>query len=346
MSTNHQNKEEEVDLGSLFIIIGNGFKKLFNFIWKVLLGLFDFIIAILLFIKGNIVKLTIAAIIGAGIGTFLEYKKETTYGSDLLVEPNFKSSRQLYNNVSFYNDLIKQKDTSSLVKIFKIDKNQAGSLRKFEVSPVVTDNDVLELYDELILSVDTLTAKSYSFAQFKKVFTDYDYKVHAIHVEATDNKVFSKLDDVIISSIVENEYFNRLKKLTRENLYRTDSLLKSNLVQIDSLRKVYMEVLLEEAGKESSGTTIDLGGENRTTKELELFQTNRTINKDLKEVSEEISEKSEVINVISNFQPVGYEIKGIERNYIFILAGAGMLIVFAFLMLKALNTYLEEYKNK
>ena len=31
MSTK-QNNEEEVDLGSLFIIIGNGFKKLFNFI--------------------------------------------------------------------------------------------------------------------------------------------------------------------------------------------------------------------------------------------------------------------------------------------------------------------------
>ena len=42
MSINQQNKEEEVDLGSLFVIIGNGFKKFFQFIGKILLGYFTF----------------------------------------------------------------------------------------------------------------------------------------------------------------------------------------------------------------------------------------------------------------------------------------------------------------
>ena len=34
MSINQQNKEEEVDLGSLFVIIGNGFKKFFSVYWE------------------------------------------------------------------------------------------------------------------------------------------------------------------------------------------------------------------------------------------------------------------------------------------------------------------------
>ena len=34
------------------------------------------------------------------------------------------------------------------------------------------------------------------------------------------------LDDVIISSVIKNEYFNKIKKLTNENLFRTDSLLE------------------------------------------------------------------------------------------------------------------------
>lgn len=347
MSTNQQNREEEVDLGSLFIIIGNGFKKLFNFIWKILLGLFHFLMLILLFIKGNIIKLSIAAIIGGGIGAYIEFfNKETTYGSDLLVQPNFKSSRQLYNNINYYNDLVKQRDTSLLMSTFKLNKDEAGKLRLFTIKPVVNDNDILELYDELVLSIDTLTVKSYSFAQFKKAFTDYDYKIHTVHAESTDNKVFSKLDDVIISSIVENRYFDRLKSLTRENLYRTDSLLRKNLTQIDSLRQVYMTVMVEEAKKQTGGTNIDLGGDNEKAKELDLFQTSRIINKDLKDVSEEISEKSEVINVISNFQPVGYEIKGLGQNYIFILAGMAVVVVSILVLLIKLNSYLESYKNK
>ena len=39
-----------------------------------------------------------------------------------------------------------------------------------------------------------------------------------------------------------------------------------------------MEVMIEEAKKQTTGTSIDLGGEKRTTKELELFETNRKIN--------------------------------------------------------------------
>jgi len=226
MSTNQQNKEEEVDLGSLFIIIGNGFRKFFEFLWKILTGLFHFLILILLFLKDNIVKLGIAAVIGGAIGGYVEFNKETMYGSDLLLQPNFKSSKQLYDNVNFYNDLVVQKKYDLLQKTFGIDSTEASSIRKFEVAPIRSENDILESYDELVLSIDTLTIKSYSFAQFRKAFTDFDYKVHQVHVEATNSEVFPKLDDVIISSIVENNYYNRVKTITRENLYRTDSLLR------------------------------------------------------------------------------------------------------------------------
>jgi hypothetical protein len=214
------------------------------------------------------------------------------------------------------------------------------------VSPIQTDNDIVEAYDELILSIDTMTVKSYSFAQFKRAFTEFDYKVHQVHVEATNNKVFAKLDDVIIASIVENDYYNRVKTITRENLYRTDSLLRKNLDQVDSLRQVYMQVMLEEAKKQSTGTQIDMGGSGKTTKELELFQTNRMLNRDLKDVSEDISDKSEVINVISNFQPVGYEIRGLSKNSIVIFAALAFIAMIGIILLLKLNKFLESYKSK
>ena len=40
MSTNQNNHEEEVDLGSLFVIIGKGFSKIFNFIGNIFRGIF------------------------------------------------------------------------------------------------------------------------------------------------------------------------------------------------------------------------------------------------------------------------------------------------------------------
>ena len=347
MSTNQkqQNNEEEVDLGSLFIIIGKGFSKFFNFIGSIFKGIFDFLIEILLFLKKNFIKIGLSTIFGAICGFFLQSNSSEKYGSDLLLEPNFKSVMQLYNNIQFYNDLVKQKDTIGLVNTFNLSKEDAASLKKFTVEPIVNENDIINGYNEFITEVDTTTVRSYSFDEFKASFSDYDYKIHKVQVISEKNNVFNKLENKIISSIVENKYFKRLKELTNENLNRTDSVYRENLAQIDSLRKVYMTVMIEEAKKQSTGTSIDLGGEKRTTKELELFETNRRINSDLKDLADQKAAEFEVINVISNFQPVGYEIKGVTKNYIFILGALSAALMIVFLLLLKINKFLENYKK-
>ncbi|KGL62092.1 hypothetical protein [Polaribacter sp. Hel1_85] len=345
MSTNQNNNEEEVDLGSLFVIIGKGFAKFFNFIGNIFKGIFHAIISVLIFLKENIIKIGIATVIGFGIGLFWQIKTETKYGSDLLVQPNFKSARQLYNNINYYNDLVKQKDTLGIQNTFKLDKNTAASLKKFTIEPIINENDIINSYNDFIIEVDTTTVNSYSFDDFKVSFTDYDYKIHKISVIAGKNDVFKSLDEVIISSVVKNKYFDRKKTLTNVNLNRTDSLLLQNLGQVDSLRKVYMQVMIEESKKLSNGTNIDLGGEKRTTKELELFETNRRINKDLKDLTEDRSEKYEVINIVSNFQDIGYEIKGVIKNKAVQLAILGAVLMILILLLKQLNSYLNNYKK-
>ena len=345
MSTNQKNSEEEVDLGSLFVIIGKGFSNLFNFIGNIFKGIFHFIMAILIFLKENILKIAIAGIIGIIAGVFVEAKSSVKYGSELLLEPNYNSARQLYNNVNYYNDLVKQEEIVSLQNIFSLDSASAASLLKFEIEPLIIDSDIINSYDNLIGSVDTLTIKSYEYDNFKRSFTDFDYKIHKVTVIAEKNNVFDKLDDVIISSVVNNAYFKRLKVLTNENLNRTDSLYRESLTQIDSLRMVYMKVMLEEARKQTSGTNIDLGGDKKTTKELELFETSREINADLKNIASEKSTKYEVINVISSFQPVGYETKGITKNYGFLLGVLGVGLMITALLLIKLNKYLDNYKK-
>jgi hypothetical protein len=350
MSTTNQTKNttnasEEVDLGSLFLIIGKGFARFFNFIGSIFTGFFHLIIKMLIFLRKNIVKIGVAAIIGGVVGVFLESKKIDTFESELLLEPNFNSTRQLYDNVNYYNNLVKQKDTAELEKIFKLDKLSAASLKKFIIEPFENQNDIINSYNSFVLAVDTTTVKSYTFKDFQKEFTDYDYKFHTVRVIAEKNNVFDKLDEVIISSVVKNKYFNRLKMLTNENLNRTDSLFRVNLSQIDTLRQVYMNVMLEEAKKQTTGTNIDLGGDKNTTKELDLFETNREINASLKNIATEKSRKYEIINVISNFQPIGAKLEGIKNNFIFLLATLCPVLMIFYLLLAQLNSYLLSYKK-
>lgn len=345
MSTNQQNNEEEVDLGSLFKIIGKGFSNLFNFIGNIFKGIFHFFILILLFLKKNAIIIGGAFILGGAVGFFLQKTKSDIYTSQMLVEPNFDSAKQLYNNISFYNDLVKQKDTLGLMETFGIKKTAAVSLKSFSIEPVFNENDIINSYNDFIIKADTTTVKSYTFDEFKAAFTDLDYRIHKIDVTSKQNDVFTKLDEVIISSVINNKYFKRLKELTNENLNRTDSVYRRNLSQIDSLRKVYMQVMIEEAKKQTSGTNIDLGGEKRTTKELELFETNKKINNDLRNIVLDKSKKYEVVNVISNFQPIGHQIKGITKNYTFQLAVLASGLVVLILLLIQLNKYLDNYKK-
>lgn len=347
MSTNQPNnkKEEEVDLGSLFVIIGKGFSKFFNFIGNIFKGIFHAIISVLIFLKDNIVKIGIASIIGLIGGIFLQVKTTDKFGSDMLVQPNFKSANQLYNNINYYNDLVKQKDTANLQITFNLDKQAAGSLKKFTIEPIANQNDIINSYNDFIKSVDTTTVKSYTFEEFKTSFTDLDYEIHRISVIADSNNIFKNLEDVIISSVEKNKYFTRLKELTNESLNRTDSILRENLSQVDTIRKVYLQVMVEEAKKQTGGTNIDLGGDKKTTKELELFESNRKINADLRNLAKDKSEEYEVINVISNFQPIGYEIKGVTENKAFQLAVLGALAMIMILLLIKLNKFLNNYKK-
>ena len=351
MSTNQQkensrsNNEEEVDLGSLFVIIGKGFSNFFNFIGNIFKGIFHFFISILIFLKENSFKIGIAAIIGFAVGIFLEIKSSDTYSSVMLVQPNFKSVSQLYNNINYYNDLVEQKDTLGIQNTFNLDKETAASLKEFSIEPIANENDIINAYNDFVLEVDTATVSSYTFEDFKASFKDLDYKTHEINVIAEKNDVFNKLDEIIISSVVKNKYFSRVKELTNENLNRTDSLLRQNLGQVDSLRKVYMQVMIEEAKKQSNGTSIDLGGEKRSTKELELFATKRNLNSELTDVVIDKSEKYEVVNVISNFQPVGYKIGGVSENKAVQFSILGILLMVLILLFTKINTYLGNYKK-
>jgi hypothetical protein len=106
-----------------------------------------------------------------------------------------------------------------------------------------------------------------------------------------------------------------------------------------------MKVMLLQANNPSVGTNIDLAGENVSNKETELFFVNKRINEDLEEITKDKSRESEILNIISNFQSIGKEIKGITKNYIFLLSflSAGLMILF--LLLERLNKYLDNYKK-
>ena len=345
MSTDKNKNEEEVDLGSLFVIIGKGFNHLFNFIGSIFKGIFHFLIITLIFFKQHFLKILASGLLGFIFGAYLDYNKEVIYESKMIVKPNFYSTKQLYGNILFYNVLVNQKEYKLLMETFKISQEEAESLREFSIKPIINENDIIISYDELAVSVDTLAIKDYNIESFKESFTNYDYFNHEIKVKSTQNKIFKKFDKIILSSILENDYFKNVKESENSNLDRSYNLYDKNISQIDTLRKVYEKVLLEDAKNSSSGTNINMSGEIKNLADIELFKINRNLDSYLTKIIEEKSEKDKIINVISSFQKVGNVSGGILKSSKFIYFSIGFIAMVLFLLLMKLNTFLDKYNK-
>ena len=351
MSEQNQHKDtpDEVDLGQVFRMIGEGLNKLFNFIWAVLKGVFNIIILFILFVRRHVLKFAMAVIVGAGIGYLLDRTQETVYGASLIVEPNFGSTQQLYKNIQYYNNLVAQGDTLLLASTFNLTSEEAASIRELEIKAVENQNSTLQAYNKFLRqAIDSTLRKNYSYEDFKNNVSEDDYSIHEIRVTALKNNIFRALQPVIIGSVTENTYFNIKKQIALGNLKRNDSVLKSAMAEVDSLRNIYTEVLLAEAKRENpQGTTsIVLAENSRKYNELELFNTKIRLKDELNENQIQRAESLEVINIISSFQPVGYKVNIIYKKYYFIFGIAGASLMFLYLVFKELNTFLNAYQIK
>ena len=336
-------QDDEVDLGNLFKIIGKGFKNLFNAIGQFFKSVFHYFILLLLFFRNNALKLGIAVFIGSVIGLYLDLTLPKQYSSSMIVEPNFKSAQQLYQNINFYHELVKQKDLNLLAQTFQIPVSEASKLKGFYIEPLKNENEKYEFFNDFIEEVDTTTIKNIDIIEFKKGFTDYDYKYHQIKVKSLSNIIFEKLSTPIISSIQNNSYYKYQKKINDENLFQNEKVLVKSLQEVDTLRKIYNEVLITEAKKAEMGTNITLAQGVKKTDELELFNESLKLNEELINNNKEKAETTDILNVVSTFSKVGIKERSLLKKMTAILGLGFGLLMLIFILLKQLNSYLLKY---
>ncbi|SHG58727.1 hypothetical protein [Flagellimonas flava] len=340
------NSTEEIDLGQLFQMIGKTFERFFNFIGRIFKVIFHLIILLLLFIQKNIILLTVAVIIGGVAGYFLDKRLPEKYISKMVVEPNFNSVQQLYNNIDFYNDLAEAQDSTTLATALDITEHEAGSIKKIFVDSYSDENQKIKLFDKFISELDTTTIKTIDFDNYLKNFNSLDARFHRISVVSTDSRVAKKLQPAIVGSISVNDYFKLQKRINDENLDLQERIYNQQLTEIDSLQSLYRTVLVKEADKPMQGTNINLAenGESQN-KELALVQEREVIKEKLVELNEERANKSEIVNVISDFPSRGVEQKGLLRSYKVLMPLILFGLILSILGIIGLNKYLKKYNS-
>lgn len=337
---------EEIDLGSVFKAIGTVFNRLFKFIGNIFKALFEVVILFLLFIQKHFIKFAIAGIVGLGLGIYLDTIKEPKYISTMVLEPNFNSVQQLYNNIEFYNALAKAKDYFALSEALNIPKKEASYIKRFSVESFSDENQKVQLFDRFVRSLDTTTQKTIDMESYLENFNSLDARFHTVTVVATNNTIAKKIQPSVINSISRNEYFNLQKGISDININLQDSIYNKQIREIDSLQLLYKKVMLKEAEKEMQGTNISLADNgSKENKELSLINKMEDIKSSLVDLNEERANKSSILNVISDFPNKGVKESGLLKSYKFIIPCLLIGLLMLFFALVSLNTYLKNYKK-
>ncbi|GGG38925.1 hypothetical protein GCM10011414_05310 [Croceivirga lutea] len=335
---------DEMDLAQLFELIARGFQKLFNFIGSIFKGLFNLLILLLLFIQKNFIVLTAAILIGGVMGYVLDSLKAEKYISRMVVEPNFNSVQQLYNNIDFYNDLAKANDSVALAEALEISVPDASTVKKIFVDSYSDENQKIKLFDDFVRDLDTSTVKAIDLESYLRNFNSLDARFHQVTLISTNSFVAKKAQPAIVKSISSNDYFKLQKKINDENILLQDTIIQNQLKEIDSLQQLYKTVLVKEADKPMQGTNINLAesGESNN-KELALVQEREILKNRLVRLNQEKANKSSILNVISDFPRRGVKVKGILNSYKFLVPLILLGLTLLFLGGKGLNNFLKRY---
>jgi len=352
-NSNTPNTSEEVDLGQLFKLIGNAFDRFFNFFITIFKRIFLAFVWLVFFVKKRIIILALAGISGLIIGVLKGKSSVPKYESSVTVVQNYPTGENLYNAVSYYNDLVRQGDYETLVTVLNLDTEKAESILSFQVEPVVSKNDKLLAFNDYVKKLDSLAATKIEYEDFLRNNEDYTYKYQQVQISSTQRNSFKSVFESIVESINTNPFFINEQNKDIASLNKTKEGLELALVKSDSLQSTYKRVLEQGLSSDKAseiGITFEGSGETDKTKEYELYKSDLELRKELVEIERELLDKQFIIETISNKQDSGFasNTKNLFGNeYSVKLYYTIVLFLLAFIILLGLEffKFLEKYKT-
>ncbi|MCF7566765.1 hypothetical protein L3X37_00080 [Sabulilitoribacter arenilitoris] len=347
-------QSEEVDLGQLFKLIGNAFERFFKFIGNILNNLFLAFVWMVFFLKKHFIKFVIAGIIGIALGILLEKTSEPVYKSYITVKQNYPTGENLYNSIAYYNDLVKQRDSSTLKGVLDIKNLNVSSILEFEVESIVSENDKLKSYDKYLKELDSTLASTIDYKMYIKNSKDHTHKYQQITIKSKERDNFKTVFDRIIDNIKTNKYFKREQTKDLIELKNEKQAINESLNKSDTLLSVYQKAIVKSAENNNDlQTKITIDGKNTgsTTKEFELYNKVIELRERVVNIDRAIADKEEIIEVLSSKQDSGsidnrIEIFGKSLNskvfYAIVLTLVLLLILLGLDFIK----FLERFKEK
>ena len=247
---NDQNSSDEIDLGQLFKMIGNGLNKIGTWFLRVFL-----------YFKKNILILAVLGIVGIGAGYGLGKILTRLKKTEIIVKPNFESKDYLYGVVQEIQSKIKGKDTAFFNEL-GIDLEAIHKF-KVDIAPVQESNAKSNLEEDLkyLEYLGDLKGESSIKQVIKNVVLASSYVNHKITFYYKEADLGQEAAKRIMEYINGNEYFKELKGIYLANAEERIEENKTLIEQIDVLIGNYSKALGNKSKQSTGDGMVMLGGE-------------------------------------------------------------------------------------
>ena len=347
-------QSEEVDLGQLFKLIGNAFNSFFQFISNIFKAIYDVLLIIIIHIFKRLKWYIGAIVLGVVIGYFIDKNLPYLYGANMQVETKYNSARQVYENISFLNQLAAiDKDSVELAKLLEITPKEAASIKGFSIEPNIDENDKIKLFSDFRSQLDSLTRSTYTYKNYIEGLTYYSFENHQIEVKSLNKFIFQKINKSLAKELANNPYLEEIKEVTLKNLTLKEIALEEQTKALDSLKNTYLNIRKTESEKESikpgSGTNLFLGEnkqQNLIVDETKLVERQLDLNEEKLKVYTDLIENKYVVNIISEFPRAGYDIGKLTDKVKVMLPLLFVLITLLIFIGLGLKKYLKKAEER
>ena len=308
-TTSNPQPSEEVDLGQLFKMIGNGFRRLFQFIGSIFKQLFLAFVWLVFFLKKRAIILLIAAAVGIALGLVLNKTSPPIYKSSISVKQNYPTGENLYGSIEYYNGLLKDRDYEVLGRVLGIGEDVSNKIVGFSIEPIITDNDRVVMFDQYITELDSLAASKVEYEAFIDNIEDYKHRNQQISIKSTTRANFKAVFTNIVDNINSNSFFKNEQAKDIFELEESKAAIEQALVQSDSLQRTYKRVLEQQTDAKSGaeiGITFEGDNDIDKTREYDLYLNDIRLRKELVDINRRLNDIENIVDAISSKQESGF----------------------------------------
>lgn len=316
---------DEIDLGQLFQMIGNGLNKLFNWF----LGVF-------IYFKKNFFILLALVIVGGLIAFGLNQIVVKNLKTEVIVKPNLESKGYLYDVVNEIQSKIKANDTTFFSEI----GIKLASLKGYEISIDQTldtenpDNDLeylelLEKFQDNGLVTDIIRTEILNKSSL-------NHRITFLFKDAAQGEKFSQK---VMQYINSNSYYSELTQINQTNAQERIKQDEALISQIDGLIKRYSDKMTAEENQLSEQRIV-LDGE-KESDIVQLLGLKNNLIRDIERKKIELREEKEAISIINFGKP--HEVQKPFFGQNFVLIPLILIAIYFFIdIIKFLNRKTKE----